>query len=241
MKRIDFSASYLTWLTRKGRSYGRFQIDAACVIRDPCSGKSETYYLAPAVVAGNVYAENDLVKQPIYLFQIAVSDKRHVVFRTFVPDGDVQISFDKNSKLFEEIEFHITRNEAAVLKDFDDIDLRFQQHNSISAYMSYETAQHGRLEVEFPIKHMNIQKERRLFQVETGPILVPSEVPADSPSYGKRFSFNTAFIHFSCFDCAEITLNVPDCVNGETMCFFPQVKKLNPQIVLMADNGKRWQ
>ena len=81
MKRIDFSASYLTWLTRKEKSYGRFQVEAACTIRDFSSENTETYYLAPAVNAGNVYAKNGLVKQPVYLFQIVLigdyNDKRY--------------------------------------------------------------------------------------------------------------------------------------------------------------------
>jgi hypothetical protein len=73
MKHIDFLASYLTWLTRKEKSCGRSQIEAACAIRDFESENTETYYSAPAVIAGNVYAKNDLVKQPVYLYQIAAS------------------------------------------------------------------------------------------------------------------------------------------------------------------------
>lgn len=241
MKRIDFSASYLSWLTRKEESYGRFQLEAACTIRGFSSEKTETYYLAPAVIAGNVYAKNDLVKQPVYLFQIAASQGRHVIFRTFVSHVDDRNSFDNNSKLFEEFEFYISRKEAVVLKDFDDIDFHFQQHNSMSARMCYETQQHIQIEIEFPIKHINIQRERRLFQVETGPILIPSETLDDRLSEDQGCFFNTAFVHFNRLDSAEITLNVPTCIGEETICFFSQVKKLNPQIILMVDNDKREQ
>lgn len=241
MERIDFSASYLTWLTRKERSYGRFQIEAVCTIRDFGSEKTETYYLAPAVIAGNVYAKNDLVKQPVYLFQIAASKERHVIFRTFVSPPDDQNSFGNNSDLFEKIEFLITKKEAAVLNDFDDIDLHFQQHNPMSTYMSYETPKHCQIEIEFPIKHINIQRERRLFQVETGPILIPSEAQDDWLSEEQRFFFKTAFVHFNRLDCTEITLNVPTDIGQETICFFSQVKKLNLQIVLMVDNDKSGQ
>jgi hypothetical protein len=241
MKRIDFSASYITWLTRKERSYGRVQIEAACTIRDFGSENMETYYLAPAVIAGNVYAKNDLVKQPVYLFQIAASQERNVIFRRILSHADDKRSFDKNSDLFEEVELHITGKESAVIKDFDDIEFHFQQHNSMSARMSYETQQHNRIEIEFPIKHINIQRERRLFQVETGPIFIPFETPVDRLSEEQAHSFNTAFIHFNRLDCAEITLNVPTYIGQETICFFSQVKKLNPQIVLMVDNDKREQ
>lgn len=228
-------------VNKKEGSYGRFQLDAACTIRDFSRKKTSTYYLAPAVIACNVYAKNDLVKQPVYLFQIAASDERHVIFRTFVSHVDDQSSIDKNSDLFEEVEFHITRKEAFVLKDFDDIDFYFQQHNSISAHISYELGQVCQIEIEFPIKHINIQKERRLFQVETGPILIPSEPPVDRRSAVQGYSFDTAFVHFNRLDSAEFTLNVPTVVGQETMCFFSKVKKLNPRIVLMVDKDKRVQ
>lgn len=237
MKRIDFSASHLTWLTKKERSYGRFQVEAACTIRYFNSEKAETYYLAPAVIAGNVYANNDLVKQPFYFFQIAASKKRHVIFRTFASRSDDRNSFDNNSDLFEEVKFHITKKEAAVLKDFDDIVLHFQQHNSMSAFMSYETKQNDRIEIEFPIKHVNIQREKRLFQVETGPILIPSAPPSDRLSEEKGGFFSTAFVNFNRLDCAEIALNTPIWIGQESICFPPQVKKLNTKTVLMVDNG----
>jgi hypothetical protein len=237
MKRIDFSASYLTWLTRKERSYGRFQVDSACTFRCSNSEKTETYYLAPAVIAGNVYAKNDLVKQPVYMFQIAASNERHVIFRTFALHSDDQNSFDNNSDLFEEVELHITKKEAAVLKNFDDIEFHFQNHNTMTACMCYETKQNLQIEIEFPIKHINIQSEKKLFQVETGPILIPFDPPRQSEVKG-HFSFNTAFVHFNRSDCAEITLNIPTCVGQENISFFSQVKKLKPQIVLMVDNEK---
>lgn len=123
----------------------------------------------------------------------------------------------------------------------DEVDLHFQQHNSMSACIRYETQQHCRIEIEFPIKHINIHKERRLFQVETGPILIPSTDPTAGLSEGQGCFLNTAFVHFNRLDCAEITLNVPTCIGEETIRFFSQVKKLNPQIVLMVDNDKKEQ
>lgn len=242
MKRINFSSSYLTWLTHKEKSYGRFQLDAVCTIRDRDRKRTETYYLAPAVIAGNAYAKDDLVKQPVYLFQIASSQESHAIYRTFISHRDDQSSIDENSKQFEEVEFHINSKEAAVIKDFCDIDFHFQHHNPMSAFISYETRQDCQIEIEFPIKHINIQREKRLFQVETGPILIPSEKPADRLSEGQGYSLNTAFIHFNRLDCAEVTLNVPTCIGEETIRFFSQVEKLKPQIILMmVDDDKREQ
>ena len=194
--------------------------------------------MVPAVIAGNVYAEDGLVKHPTYMFQIAASQNRHVIFRTFASYKIDQDSIDKNVELFEEINIHIIKNKAVALEDFDSIDLQFQQHQSISALMYYETEQNERIEIEFPIKHINIQKERKLFQVETGPILIPSECPADRLSAQTCF-LDTAFVHFNRLDRAEVTINAITCIGQKKVRFFSHVKKLKARIVLMANDCKR--
>lgn len=231
MKRIDFFASSLTWLTKKGASYGRFLLDAKCTIKFINSEESETYYLAPAVVAGNVYAEDDLVKNPVYLFQIAASGKRHIIFRTFFSHKDDKNTFDNNSLLFREVEFNITRKEAVVLETFDDIDIHFQKHHHLSARLIYETLQNSRVEVEFPIKHININRKKKWFQVETGPILIPSDEIDGEFAKRKHHLFNTAFVHFNRFDRAELTICVPMSIGQEEV----QVKKINSRIIMMIN------
>jgi hypothetical protein len=89
----------------------------------------------------------------------------------------------------------------------------------MSARMSYESQQRGMIEIEFPIKHLNIQRERRLFQVETGPIMIPSETAGDWLSDEQGYFFNTAFVHFNRLNCAEITLNAPSYLDQETVFF----------------------
>jgi len=241
MKQIDFSASYFTWLTKKEASYGRFQIESACTSNCFNLEEEETYYLATAVIAGNVYAKNDLVKQPVYQFQIAASKQRHMIFRTFVFSPDDQNSLGDNSELFKEVELHIIKKEAVALKDFDDIAFHFFNHSAMTACICYEIKQNRQqIEIEFPVKHINIQRENRLFQVETGPILIPSEIPPSEKlsEVNKQYYFSTAFIHFNRLDCAEIALNMPTCVGKEIVYFTPHVKEINAKIVLMACNEK---
>ena len=239
MQRIDFSSSWLTWLTKKEKSYGRFQLDAACTIRDISRNKVSKYYLSNAVIAGNVYAKNNLVKKPVYLFQIAASNELHVIFRTFVSHANEQSHLYENTALFEEVKFRIVKKEAIQLRDFDEINFYFQHHKSISALISYSLGQDCRIEIEFPIKHINIQKERRLFQVETGPVLIPVKLPADSPSTLEEYTFDTAFVHFNHLDGAEFTKSVPTPVGQETMSFFSQVVKMKLRIMMMTDKDKK--
>jgi len=199
--------------------------------------KTETYYLAPAVIAGNVYAKNDMVKNPVYLFQIAASKQKHVIFRTFVSPSGNQSSVDNNSALFEEVQLHIIKKEATVLKNYDDIEFHFLNHSAMTACICYETGQNLQVEIEFPIKHINIQREKRLYQVETGPILIPFGPPSEMLSKARvQDHFHVAFVHFNRSDFAEITTHTPTCTGQELKCFIPQIKKLDVNIILMADH-----
>ncbi len=236
MKRIDFAASHLTWLTKRERSYGRFQIEGVCTVRADHPDAEETFCLAPAVVAGNVYAENDLIKSPPYLFQIVASKNRHVIFRTYVPQGVPHGNAGTNAELFTEMMICLKERESVVLDDFDDIEAAVRKGAVLSARMRYEKRYGGKIDVEFPIKHINIKKEARMFQVETGPIpVIDAGSEADAPSFGPGWVFQTTFVHFNRLDRAELTLHAPVKVGKEDVFAYTEIQKIDADIQLMAD------
>ncbi|MDI9569395.1 MAG: hypothetical protein QM278_01470 [Pseudomonadota bacterium] len=236
MKRIDFAASHLAWLTKKERSYGRFQIEAVCTVLADLQGAEETFCLAAAVVAGNVYAEKDLIKIPPYLFQIVASKDRHVIFRTSIPQLGHHGSVGANGELFAEMSLCLKEREAVVLDDFDYIEAAVRKGAALSARICREKSSVGKIDIEFPIKHINIRKETRLFQVETGPIAVISErSEADVPSLGLGLVFQTAFVHFNRLDRAELAIHAPVKVGREVVYAFTEIQKIEADIQIMAD------
>lgn len=43
-----------------------------------------TFGIGSAVLAGNMYVDSELVKNPPYLFQIAGNSERHIIYRTYL-------------------------------------------------------------------------------------------------------------------------------------------------------------
>ena len=48
--------------------------------------KTNTYGLGQSVLAGNMYSEKGLLKQPPYLFQVAGNALEQRIYRTFIPN-----------------------------------------------------------------------------------------------------------------------------------------------------------
>ena len=70
--------------------------------------------------------------------------------------------------------------------------------------------------VEYPIKTMNVQLERKLFQVDTGPCIYP-DLDADADADTEIEKLHFAFVCFNANDIAEFVLRAPTPVvsNGE--------------------------
>lgn len=59
--------------------------------------------------------------------------------------------------------------------------------------------------VEFPVNHINVNTEIKMWQVETGPILFP--ILDDSVNID--FKFLPSFIHFNCLNRVDVFYDFP--------------------------------
>ena len=81
-KRIDFSNSNLSW---GGPSRGIFNLTSILTVQvDHDKESIKTFGLGHSVLAGNMYVEKGLLKQPPYMFQVAGSISEQRIYRTFI-------------------------------------------------------------------------------------------------------------------------------------------------------------
>lgn len=234
MDRIDFQKSSLTWLTESGESYGRFATESCCSLLDVPTGLTNLYCLGTEVLAGNVYATGALVKRPAYLFQLAASRGKHAIFRTFLRHRPKSDSSAANAGLFKEMNLRVVRQAADTLHDFDAIERHFDAYSQFSACITLPQDGMTAVEIEFPVKHMNLQRANRCFHVETGPILFPTKIPSGWTTDNSMPEFNAAFIHFNRFDEMEITLRVPARAGLRATRFYAKTLKLQGRVSLLA-------
>lgn len=236
MKRIDFNRSTMTWLTRQEHSYGRFNIESCCSIQNLGNKYSKVFYLGSPVIAGNVYAENNLVAQPTYFFEIVASEDEHIMLRKFLIYSPNKDSSDKNQSVFESLDIDLQETKALPLHDFNSILMEFNDKKAFSGRVKFQRSHEIKITIEFPVKHINVQPLNNNFQVETGPILYPADIPLNYFKDNAVPMFNTAFIHFNCFDSAELTLNVPTKIGFRKTSFYSKIIKVKADITLSVED-----
>ena len=186
------------------------------------------------MLAGNVYGTADLAIKPAYLFQIVASQKRNTIYRTYLKHRPERDSSGKNTGSFKEMNIRVARQPAESLTTFEAIEQHFDRHSRLSARISLVQQANIAVEIEFPVKHLNLQRANKCFHVETGPILFPTTIHPGWATDESMPAFNPAFIHFNRLDLMEITLRVPTQAGLRKTRFLSETLKLSAKITLMA-------
>ena len=209
-ERIDFSKSNIFW---DGPSKGIFKLVSVLKLNLGNSEKTETTFgLGESVLAGNMFVSEGLLKQPPYLFQVAGSTEEQYIFRSILPNqkkskipswfiNKVGDTHQKN--LFDEFYLDFKKTPVKAVKNYDEIEEAFYENN-FTARVQIEYYGLNCL-VEFPVNHINVKPEIKMWQVETGPVLFPileNTVPSD-------LELLPSFTHFNSFDKLDIFYDYP--------------------------------
>ncbi len=233
---IDFQRSSLAFLTKKEASYGRFILDAICTMRK--GNGSEATCLGAQVMAGKVYAAEDLILSPPYTFQIAASENRYQIFRNYLSGYDEKDTRGENAGLFSDLRIEIEQRAGRALKDVEEVTKAVQSNQLLNGQVILPfPAEDCAAILDFPVKHINIHAARRMFQVETGPVLVPKDLRP--PVNGQDPIFNTAFIFFNRFDRLDLALWSPAPVGTTVSRFYSEKRTVEAEIKLVVPDEAR--
>lgn len=197
---LDFSHSFVTWLLKDQDSYGRFAIDATCRLQSPSEGIDETFYLLSLVMAGNVYAEKSLIKEPPYTYQAVFSRTEYRVFRTFARFDRNEDNSDPHEHLFRNVDFHLSHLEVSRLASFADVEEATFAPAPLFARVIMPSGAGMTATLDFPVRHMNIQTGTKMFQGETGPLLIPG---IDEDTLNLIDRLDVAYTAFNRFEAAD--------------------------------------
>ncbi len=205
---IDFNKSFIEWETNN-KSKGRFVIDATL------KANSNFYFLSAKVIACNVYNQNNFFIQPSYSFQAQVSDLDYCIYRIYHESLKTNHTLNKGLNDFTYFKkCEIELKDYKIVKSYDALLDEFNNKKQLQAYLEYEDT-----ELQFPIKHVNINEENSQFQVETGAVLIHY-----------KNTITKAYITFSTFNYAELLVETEQ--NGA--CFFNEQLNINSTIKIIA-------
>jgi len=196
----DFSRSAVTWLLADPPSYGRFTLDALLTVT---GAHAETYALGAQVFAGNVYSSGELFKDPPFGFSAAFGGARFRIFRDAVRADAVHDTEGSIARAFSKVEQHFVRRPCRVLAPEALAERPLISSNGLTARIRIHAGGATRpQELEFPVRHINVNPATRAFQVETGPLLLDWGHEAEVTGRLRR-----AFVMFNSLGSAEFLVD----------------------------------
>ena len=207
-KIVDFSSSSVSWL---GESEGTFKIASVLNTLHP-DGTKELFALTENVLAGNVYAEQNLIKSPPYLFQLVMSKNYQKIMRTDLDNFQFWLSpkrifrnkiKDTEGNIFRDNTHFNLKYRKSRLNTLDDIFIKNRDNFDRVARLSFLKNQ-IEFSAEFPIRHLNTKSHSKEWQVETGPVLLPI--------FSKRvdkIELVPSFVFFNSLSSVDILFDYP--------------------------------
>lgn len=206
MKTCDYSRSFVTFVTKERSNNARIQVEARCTIVDNIDGSEEEYHLLASCKSEDTYGKGVLFYEPNYDFCAIFSDKEFILIRVGAPYKPNDTIGD-NEGFFEEVRRDIVMADEEVLAGNVDIVKATLDNRLLNGRTTItDPAGRYRATIEFPIKTMNANDIRNIYQVDTGPILLP-----DFKSQERRMveRFDLAYIAYSKPDEAYFVIQEP--------------------------------
>jgi hypothetical protein len=172
----NFNRSFVTFVTRDFANQARIQIEAICHLTDQLQGTTESFYLVASCKGEDTYGSGVLFYEPNYDFSAIFSATDYFIMRVGVPHGSKQNSIGCSADFFEEVRIAPHEVEGDTLANHEAIvraTLANRPLNGHTKIVDPGGRYHATL--VYPIKTINANDRRNIYQVDTGPILFASK------------------------------------------------------------------
>lgn len=205
MKVCDYSRSFVTFVVPGNNA--RISVEARCVLQRP-DGTTEQFLMFASCKSETVYVEKDLFTSDNYDFSGIFSPEQYSIARIHINSEKDLLETGFIAERFVEVRRHVVEVEqATLLQNKSDIIAATLAHRVLVARTEINNEATGlKAVLEFPVKTMNVDPERGLFQVDTGPIPY-YDFTDPNPDIMQRFRW--AYCAFNEFAGAYFIFRVP--------------------------------
>jgi hypothetical protein len=204
----DFSRSFASFTTLDRGNTARIQVEARCLFVDE-GRPTQEFLLVASCKAEDTYSDGALFRQPSnYDFCALFGRDDFAILRAQLLRDDRYAEVGKVTERFAEVSLDLvyfdSPEELPTNRDIVQATLANRPLVGRTAL----TRPDGRLGavLEYPIKTMNANAERELYQVDTGPVAFPDlALPPEERVRGLEL----AYVAFNRFDRAEFILQRP--------------------------------
>ena len=204
----DFGRSFATFVTNGRTNHARIQFEALCEL---ASGAH--YVLVASCKSEDTYAERNLFKQPNYDFCAIFGPEQYCIVRVGLPVTAAWLETGLSSERFEEVRISPVQAQADLCADRQAVvEATLNNRPLVGRTVLSDEAGETLARLTYPIKTMNVNDPEHspsgdwIFQVDTGPILVPAERSRGNLDVE---GLELAFIAWNAPDWAELVVLEP--------------------------------
>ncbi|MCD6350559.1 MAG: hypothetical protein J7M26_00460 [Armatimonadetes bacterium] len=255
---LDYGRSFLG--TLGPGNYPRFWVESRCFIEHEPSGLRREYFQCGSCKAEDTFAEKNLLRDPNYDFLPVFSEEELIVFRRHAwcaedygetgreragwadgappPPGDYrQVRPMKGHPVWGGIVPKLREAQARPLASAGEVIEATQAGLPLIAQTVLRDDASGvRAVLEYPIKTINCHPDRGLWQVDTGPVVLPD---LTAPLGQWAPTLELAFVVFNTYDWVDVVVEVPTPVlrDGQEMgrvYHYSDIRHLEAKSLLLA-------
>ncbi|HID78574.1 MAG TPA: hypothetical protein EYP56_21610 [Planctomycetaceae bacterium] len=214
---LDYGLSFICNTARFNAV--RFWVESRTIVIDDRTGASTEFYQCGSCKSENTFAEKGLLKEDNYDFLPILGDGQWLIFRRRAGVRGTYREVRKTEELWGKpvLKLHMAQR-ATPLASWEEIrDATAAGLPIVSRTEINSDATGLRAVIECPVKTMNISLEKRLYQVDTGPIAFPD---LTKPYENLIECLSLAFVAFnaSCFADFVVEQPTPVIEEGREVC-----------------------
>jgi hypothetical protein len=202
---MDYGRSFIN--TKAVFNSPRFWVESRCVITDPKAEKTVEFWQCGSCKSENTFAEKDLFQLNNYDFLPVFSAERGVIFRHRLEWAEGYRDVRPVEEWWGGIVPRLRKVKARVLRTPDEIHEAMDKGWPLIGQTELRDEASGRTAVlEYPIKTINWHRDRKIWQVDTGPVVLP-DLSVGPGQWAETIQL--AFIAFREFDWADFVVKQP--------------------------------
>ena len=236
---IDYGRSFIDNIGPDDST--RFWVESRCLITDLKTGDSIEYYQTGSCKSEHTFAEKDLFNKDNFDFMPIFSERNgrqydRVVFRKWAAARTRTVSPTGG---WDEIIYSLRKFKGRVLSTTEEIVDAMQAGKLLVGQTEIRDEKSGRTAlIEYPIKTINWHRGKKIWQVDTGPIILP-DLTVDADEWSENIE--RAYIAYRTFDWADFVIEQPTLImkNGkkaaEVYHYSEIVHKTTRNVILALD------
>jgi hypothetical protein len=212
MRPLDYGRSFLIGTAPANEV--RFWVESRTRIIDEETGKSEDYIQAGSCKSENTFAERDLFHEDNYDFLPIFGPEDGVIFRRKARLNPNYRSCLPVKEMWDGQRYHLVEAASCdeLLTNAAILDATYGFGPIVAQTEIWNNETRLRAIIEYPVKTMNTNRERNIYQVDTGPVAFPDLTQRDEPHVA---GIALAFVAFNVPHFADFVIEVPTAVSDD--------------------------